>query len=186
MARYRCMRMSTNVRKCKYEKFTLRRSLKPTRQHKGKTSLPRSFFFFGAPKNCLSTDLGWAPLTARLVLRPPSGREPRWERSDNLFPRCALICGMHETSNADWWQLTPLYLWGSLPPRIRLVSWNNAAFGACWLTAYCTVWAVVDSNTRRDGIEEERCGAGNTLSQRWGCSKHKRRNTQHTVHIHIE
>ena len=25
------------------------------------------------------------------------------ERGDNLFPRCALIGGMHETSYADWW-----------------------------------------------------------------------------------
>jgi len=24
------------------------------------------------------------------------------ERGDNLFPPCALIRGMHETSNADW------------------------------------------------------------------------------------
>jgi len=46
--------------------------------------------------------------------------EPHRERGDNLFPRCAPIRGMHETSNADWWyarvtwQLTPLYLWGSL------------------------------------------------------------------------
>jgi len=29
-------------------------------------------------------------------------REPLRERGDNLFPRCALIRGMHETSNADW------------------------------------------------------------------------------------
>jgi len=37
-------------------------------------------------------------------------------RGDNLFPRYALIRGMHETSHADWWdarvtwQLTPLSL----------------------------------------------------------------------------
>jgi len=38
------------------------------------------------------------------------------ERGDSLFPRCALIGGMHETSHADlWdagmtWQLTHLFL----------------------------------------------------------------------------
>jgi len=44
-------------------------------------------------------------------------REPHdRERGDNLFPRCSLIRGMHETSNADWWdsrvtrQLTPFSL----------------------------------------------------------------------------
>jgi len=41
-------------------------------------------------------------------------REPHRERGENFFPRCALIGGMHGTSNADWWdaratwQLTPL------------------------------------------------------------------------------
>ena len=30
-------------------------------------------------------------------------REPHRERGDNLIPRCALIGGMHEISNADWW-----------------------------------------------------------------------------------
>jgi len=30
-------------------------------------------------------------------------REPHKRRGDNLFPRCALIRGMHETSNPDWW-----------------------------------------------------------------------------------
>ena len=45
-----------------------------------------------------------------------SSREPHRERGDNFFPRCALIRGMHETSNDDWWdarvtwQLTPLSL----------------------------------------------------------------------------
>ena len=52
--------------------------------------------------------------------RQASAREPHRERCDNLFPRCALIGAMHETSNADWWdaritwQLTPLSLRGSL------------------------------------------------------------------------
>ena len=56
-------------------------------------------------------------------------RESRRERGDNLFPRCALIRGMHETSNADWWdasvtwQLSPLSLSGSLgsslPPVLQ-------------------------------------------------------------------
>jgi len=42
--------------------------------------------------------------------------EPHKERGNNLFPRCVLIRGMHETSNADWWDarvtflLTPLSL----------------------------------------------------------------------------
>jgi len=29
-------------------------------------------------------------------------RDPLRERGDNVFPRCALIRGMRETSNADW------------------------------------------------------------------------------------
>ena len=33
----------------------------------------------------------------------PESREPHRERGDNLFLRCALIHGMHETSNAGWW-----------------------------------------------------------------------------------
>jgi len=33
-------------------------------------------------------------------------RESHRERGDNVFPRCALIRGMHETSNADWWDAT--------------------------------------------------------------------------------
>ena len=47
-------------------------------------------------------------------------REPQRERGALSFPRCVLIGGMHETSNADWWdagltsQLTPLFLWASL------------------------------------------------------------------------
>jgi len=46
-------------------------------------------------------------------------REPHRERGDNLFPRCALISGIHETSNADWWMWLwrgswCLSLWGSL------------------------------------------------------------------------
>jgi len=45
---------------------------------------------------------------------PPacSSRESHMERGDHLFPRCALIRGMHESSNADWvtWQLTLLFL----------------------------------------------------------------------------
>ena len=32
----------------------------------------------------------------------PKSRELYWERGDN-FPRCAVIRGMHENSNADWW-----------------------------------------------------------------------------------
>jgi len=51
-----------------------------------------------------------------MIARAVHPREPHWERGDNLFPRCVLILGMHETSNADWsdasvtWQLTPLSL----------------------------------------------------------------------------
>jgi len=58
--------------------------------------------------------------------RGPS-REPHRASFDNLFPRCALIRGMHETSNADWWdarvtrQLTPLSLLGSLGPSLRVI-----------------------------------------------------------------
>jgi len=44
------------------------------------------------------------------VSLPPSANpfhtpriKPHEERCDNLFPRCALIRGMHKTSNADWW-----------------------------------------------------------------------------------
>jgi len=50
-------------------------------------------------------------------------REPHRERGDNIFPRCALIRGMHETSHADWldarvtWQLKSLSLSGSLGGR---------------------------------------------------------------------
>jgi len=42
-------------------------------------------------------------------------RESHVKRGDNLFPRYALIRGMHDTGNADWWdarvtwQLTPLF-----------------------------------------------------------------------------
>jgi len=44
-------------------------------------------------------------------------REPHRERGDNLFPRYALIGGMHETSNADWWQ-DDVAVDGSLPVRL--------------------------------------------------------------------
>jgi len=33
---------------------------------------------------------------------PPKKGERQRERGDTFFPRCALIRGMHETSNADW------------------------------------------------------------------------------------
>jgi len=51
-----------------------------------------------------------------------SYRELHRERGDNFFPRCALIRGVHGTSNADrWdarvtWQLTPPSF-ELLPPR---------------------------------------------------------------------
>jgi len=54
------------------------------------------------------------------------GREPFIGRGDNLFPRCALIRGMLETSNADrWnartWQLTHPSLWGSLGDGVKRI-----------------------------------------------------------------
>jgi len=48
--------------------------------------------------------------------RHPVGLESLIERSVNLFPRRALVRGLHETRNAHWWdarvtwQLTPLSL----------------------------------------------------------------------------
>ena len=48
----------------------------------------------------LSTLTCRCPARCRALLG--TAREPK-ERGDNLFPRCALIRGMHEISNADWW-----------------------------------------------------------------------------------
>jgi len=61
-------------------------------------------------------------------------REPHRERGDNLLPRCALIRGMHETSNAEWWdatvtwQLTPLSQWGSLSLREDCLNLKAVSF----------------------------------------------------------
>jgi len=39
------------------------------------------------------------PLNSGVANKP---RKPKRESGDNLFPRCALIRGMRETSNANW------------------------------------------------------------------------------------
>ena len=65
--------------------------------------------------------------------------ESQREIGDNLFPHCVLISGMHETSNAHWWdagltsQLTPLSLFCSLGGaqklRWRRTCLRSARFG---------------------------------------------------------
>jgi len=66
-------------------------------------------------------------LFLRVSFRSCRGRseETQREKGDNLCPRCALIRGMHEASNDDWWeasvtwQLMPLSLRGSLGRRVE-------------------------------------------------------------------
>ena len=84
-------------------------------------------------------------------------REPRRERGD-IFPRCALIRGMHETSYVDWrdvrvtWQLTPLFLWGSL-----VVSRPN-------LVAFFFVSCVGITNTHDNGGRRTWLGRFNRIA----------------------
>jgi len=59
-----------------------------------------------------------------LFLKIPLSREPHRARGDNFTLGLALISGMHETSNADWWdaRVTVDY---SLPVRLSTSIHNH-------------------------------------------------------------
>ena len=103
-----------------------------------------------------------------MIARAVHPREPHWERGDNLFPRCVLILGMHETSNADWsdasvtWQLTPLSLWGCFKAKTPSL-FTDDQFALTYirstLVPHCTSWPRRRRRSARSGGGTPRGGS---------------------------